>query len=181
MPCHPIPCNKAFCVFPKARLLKKSQVLWENLSDCYLFPYFHLLFYIETYTVSSFKKKKKVLPSWEYYPIYYLQIPVFPLRKFEVVTLCPPVGKTEPSDQKMDFALLSIQILTLIGVTTWTFKTFVGVWLWLFVHCGLKRWICNSEVYVANLVLVFSRVFGFYLLKPKKNKICKFVQVQSRK
>ena len=131
------------------------------------------------YTVSSLKKK--VLPSWEYYPVYYLQIPVFPLRKFEVVTFCPPVGKTKPSDQKMDFALPSTQILTSIGVTIWTFKNLAGVWLWLFVHRGLKRWICNSGFYVANSVLLFSRVFGFYLLKQKKNKICKFVQVQSRK
>lgn len=114
------------------------------------------------------KKKKKVLPSWEYYPAYYLQIPVFPLRKFEVVTFCPPVGKTKPSDQKMDFALPSIQILTLIGVTIWTFKNLAGVWL--FVHRGLKRWICNSGVYVANLVLLFSRVFGFYLLNQKRTR-----------
>ena len=77
--------------------------------------------------------------------------------------------------------LPSTQILTSIGVTIWTFKNLAGVWLWLFVHRGLKRWICNSGFYVANSVLLFSRVFGFYLLKQKKNKICKFVQVQSRK
>ena len=58
-PCHPIPSSatKPSVYFPRLDCWKKSQVLWENLSDCYPFPYFHLLFYIETYTVSSLKKK----------------------------------------------------------------------------------------------------------------------------